>query len=444
MAVDRSNPHFDRTERAWRQLLLSAAAVYGKIPGMLDMVIIGGGVHGTYLSHVISARLGFRELAVVDPYRQPLTVWGRHTQACGMRYLRSPSSHNLDLDFHALREFAVRRGWDRNTAFIPPYARPLLRLFDEHAAAVIRENGLQRWRHTGTVRDLILHDDHVTVTTEHQRLRARYALLAVGRSAALCYPRWSAALAAAGDVVDHVLAPTFCRQRLLHSDSPVIVGAGASGVQLALATAAESGTPVTVISEHEIRVRSFDSDPCFIGPRCARHFLAETDYSRRRAMIIAARDPGSVPEEVALQLSRFRDQGAVRIITAAVRSVRQTGGRIRLQLANGIDIQSDCVTVATGFAPGPPGGALVQQVAERYNLARSADGFPLPDGFLRWHPRLFVSGALAELELGPFAPNIIGAIAAAKRVGAFLLQRDAPHRHHWVPLSRLWDSAQSA
>ncbi|MCH2107642.1 MAG: hypothetical protein MK291_13495, partial [Planctomycetes bacterium] len=34
----------------------------------------------------------------------------------------------------------------------------------------------------------------------------------------------------------------------------------------------------------------------------------------------------------------------------------------------------------------------------------------------RWHPRVFVSGALAELELGPTARNIAGARRSADRI----------------------------
>lgn len=35
---------------------------------------------------------------------------------------------------------------------------------------------------------------------------------------------------------------------------------------------------------------------------------------------------------------------------------------------------------------------------------------------LRWHPRLFVTGPLAELEIGPASRDIAGARMAARRV----------------------------
>ncbi|TVR31177.1 MAG: hypothetical protein EA404_10485 [Spirochaetaceae bacterium] len=404
---------------------------------MHDFVIVGGGVQGTYLSHALSTGMGISDLVVIDPFEQPLAVWRQHTRACGMRYLRSPSSHNLDLDFHSLRNWAAQHGWDHQQAYVPPYARPQLELFDAHAAAVIHNNNLRRWRRRGTVGRIVLHDDCVDVSFARQRVRARYALLALGRSTELCYPAWSRLTDLHRDVIDHVFSPSFHPQKLSCAQRPVIIGAGASAIQLALATSAQSGRPVTVISQYPIRVRRFDSDPCFIGPRCARDFLAQSDYTVRRAMIETARAPGSIPEDVAQQLAAQRSQKAIRVLEDRVQSAAISGGRLRLKLAGGDSIESDRVVVATGFNPGVPGGRLVAELAARYALPRAEDGFPLPDSFLRWHPRLFVSGTLAELELGPFAPNIIGAIAAAKRLAAFLLEQSDPRPRAWQPLPRL-------
>ena len=45
-----------------------------------------------------------------------------------------------------------------------------------------------------------------------------------------------------------------------------------------------------------------------------------------------------------------------------------------------------------------------------------AAGYPVPRPSLEWDEGLYVTGALAELELGPAAPNIVGAHNAAKRI----------------------------
>ena len=77
------------------------------------------------------------------------------------------------------------------------------------------------------------------------------------------------------------------------------------------------------------------------------------------------------------------------------------------------------VVLATGFASGPPLADLVAEQARRHALAIGPAGYPVPDRVLRWHPRLLVAGPLGELELGPAAPNIIGAHLAARRLVPF-------------------------
>ena len=43
-------------------------------------------------------------------------------------------------------------------------------------------------------------------------------------------------------------------------------------------------------------------------------------------------------------------------------------------------------------------------------------GLPSISSELEWLPQLFVSGGLADLELGPFARNIMGGREAAQRI----------------------------
>lgn len=415
---------------------------------MLDLVIIGGGIHGTYLSHALSSRIGVSNLAVIDPFTQPFTLWRRQTRACGMQYLRSPGGHNLDLSFRALRDYAFRDGWDPRTSFIPPYDRPMLDLFNAHAESVVSDNGLARFRMPGRVDDIRLLEHHVEVRLGEQTVRARRAVLSVGRGASLCVPDWAGTVDPLGRVALHLFDPRFDREQFADAASPTIIGAGASGVQLALYAAERADRPITIISEQPLQVRRFDSDPCFIGPRCAAQFLQQRDYSQRRAMITAARAPGSIPEDVAARLAELQALGMIRVVVGAVTHARTTNTtapsvdgspvQLVLTLRSGEEIRADRVALATGFAPAVPAGALVDRLARRYRLRRAPDGFPVPDSYLRWHDRLFLSGALAELELGPFAPNIIGAIAAAKRLGAFFLQSGKPAELHGRPLSRVW------
>ena len=49
-------------------------------------------------------------------------------------------------------------------------------------------------------------------------------------------------------------------------------------------------------------------------------------------------------------------------------------------------------------------------------IATACCGYPIVDSELRWHPRIYVSGPLAELELGPVSRNIAGARRAGDRI----------------------------
>ena len=66
----------------------------------------------------------------------------------------------------------------------------------------------------------------------------------------------------------------------------------------------------------------------------------------------------------------------------------------------------------------PAHGAITtfQGLVRDHALPCAVCGYPLVDRHLRWHPRLHVSGPLAELELGPVARNIVGARRAAERI----------------------------
>ena len=66
--------------------------------------------------------------------------------------------------------------------------------------------------------------------------------------------------------------------------------------------------------------------------------------------------------------------------------------------------------------PSRPGGAFVDSLITSGSLPCAACGYPVVDSALRWHRRVYVTGPLAELELGPVARNIAGARRAGDRL----------------------------
>jgi hypothetical protein len=82
----------------------------------------------------------------------------------------------------------------------------------------------------------------------------------------------------------------------------------------------------------------------------------------------------------------------------------------------GLRLRAAQVLLATGFEQQRPGGAWLDRAIADYDLPLAPCGYPLVRPSLVWAPGLYVTGALAELELGPVARNIVGARYAGERL----------------------------
>ncbi|MFW5742067.1 MAG: FAD/NAD(P)-binding protein [Spirochaetota bacterium] len=393
---------------------------------MLDWLIVGGGIHGTFLAHTL-VHHGYALPArtrILDPNGRLLAAWKRRAQGCGMRYLRSPAAHALVPDFTALLAWAQQHGYDRHQHTIPPYARPSVELFNAHADDVVTQEGLAALHLRGRAAGIVRLENGWRVTTDGAaEINARRVVLAPGRAPGPLVPWW----ASAGDPATvHVFDERFDRRALETAAQPVIVGGGATAAHLAL-HAADLGRRPRLIVREKTRVHQFDSDPCFIGPACMERFLADEDPDRRRELLTEARNPGSVPPELAGRIEEARRRGRLELVTdEVVETVRFDSQTIVLCGRRG-RWSTDLVVLATGFAPGPPGGslraALASGEATGSPLPVDTEGFPIPSASLEWDRGLYVTGALAEQELGPAAGNIVGAHNAAKRMIAHLSGR---------------------
>jgi cation diffusion facilitator CzcD-associated flavoprotein CzcO len=358
-----------------------------------------------------------------------------------MSHLRSPSSHNLDLDFHALRAFAREGTGDAGGApegpdassdgptappptFIPPYARPTLGLFNRHAEYVMAKHDLAALRRRDVLLDVDPRPDAVEVKTTVGVESADYVILAVGRTGMPYRPGWARAMD--DPRLLHVFDPAFTPEVLDAARMPVVIGGGVTAAQVACHAARRADAPVRLVTRGPITVEQFDSEPCYIGPRCLAAFLDLPTAGARRRFIEAARHPGTMPWDVAATL---RQDPRIRIVEDRIASVDPRASGIRIDLADSdTAIESDLVILATGFEKQPPLAPLIADLTRRHGLATGPAGYPAPDQFLRWHPRVLVAGPLGELELGPAAPNIIGAHLAARRLVPFFRAAAGPGR----------------
>lgn len=385
---------------------------------MLDWLVIGGGVHGTFLSLFLCERLRARRdrVRVLDPHEVPLHAFAARARVCGAEFLRSPAGHHVDLEAGSLVAFAAGARRPLRASFRGPHRRPAFSLFLDHAAAVVHRRALADLRLRGEATGLRRRRGGFRVETREGALDARRVVLALGPGERAEWPQWARRLRTRGADVAHVFSRDFelCRPRTLET---AVVGGGISGVEIALALAAEQPGKVALLVRHPLRVHSFDGDSTWARPRRLTALAGIAEPDRRRAAIRRGQNRGSVPSDLAFALHAAARQGRLRVVRGEVAGATLAGAAVALDLGAGAPrLHAERVVLATGFAAARPGGAWLETAVEQLGLPTASCGFPILDPALRWGDGIHVTGALAELALGPFARNIVGARLAAQRI----------------------------
>jgi len=383
----------------------------------LEWLVIGGGIHGSYIANcLIRKRFTSRsDLRVLDPNGHPLARWKRVTSNTGMKYLRSPKVHNLDMEPFALKHFARCRSCDEDL-FIAPNERPSLSLFNRHADSVLEQSRLQELFIRNRAVEIERAGDRYLVHTGNDVIKANRILLAVGRGDHPEWPPWADRVRKEGGRIDHVLCDTYFKDKVPAHGEIVVVGGGMSAVQTALSIADEK-RHVTLLSPHSLRQNNYDSDPGWMGPKYLNRFRKISCYRKRRYLIDEARNSGTITHDLKRELIMSKNRNECRVAIDRVKSCSVlTDDLMLLNLKSGETLAANHIVLATGYENRRPGGDLINGLISNYRLRCSECGFPITDTSLQWHNRLFVSGALAELEVGPASQNIIGARMAAEKI----------------------------
>ena len=394
---------------------------------MAELVVAGSGPQAlTLCCLLVQKRPRWRQrLRVLDPSGSWLARLHAQMGRYEIPWLRSPSPHHPHPNPHALRRFAQER--QRLGELEGPYGLPHTQLFADFCHSVVAEFQLADRVQAASLERIRLASagdgSMELVLGDGSLLMARRLVVATGADAPVL-PHWATAIrepypAEALQHSQHIDLST-CRD--LEGQHLVIVGGGLTSAHLALG-AIRRGARVSLLCRRELRHKVFDADPGWLGPRHLRGFRAEPCWHRRRQLVVAARDGGSITPQIAGQLQQARACGVLQLnARCEIASARWRHGQWQLQCRDGSRHQADRLWLATGHHLGVRHHPLLRQLQDQRPLAL-VDDWPVLTDDLRWPgTRVHVMGGLSALQLGPAARNLFCGREAARRIGRAALK----------------------
>ena len=384
----------------------------------IDIAIIGAGVQALTLTmYLLQKRQDLREkILVFDPSGGWLTQWHQQFVAQQIPHLRSPAVHHPDPDPFALRRFAENRPDD----LCSPYDLPSTKLFSDFCQNAIASQQLQERLISAKVIDLepIMPPRHgfQLWLNNGKSITAKRVVLATNSSIKQI-PNW----------VEQI-STNYPSDRLVHSsclnllqerpnrETILIVGGGLTSGHLALGAIAR-GAKALLMSRRQFKEKLFDADAGWVGPKYLKGFHAETDWHKRREIVLSARDGGSMTPSVMTQLRRESHSSKLEFHPdCEVTQAKWNGSNWQIICTDGIELSCDRIWLATGTRFDVQAEPLLNQIIQQYPNPL-VNGFPILDEHLRWAGcELFIMGGLAALRVGPTSRNISGARMASDRI----------------------------
>ncbi len=383
-----------------------------------EWVVVGGGIHGTYVAReLLEAGVSREELAIVDDHGELLASFREKARACGMETLRSNYVQHIGPSPFGLETFASAR--DRDDELVPTQnsqRRPTLDLFLSYAEYVIDQFDLRELvreaRLTGLSRE-----ETLRLETTAGDLQARRVVLAIGPGEECRQPTWMSDDSRVESVWERSVRP---EKRVGTDEHVVVVGGGITAGQTATALS-DQAEQVTLWSRRPLREALREADPRWLNwDHIERELHAlPPGSSERFERVKTARNDGTVPPYLRREIAK---RESVSLRSEPVTEVYPAEAGL---LVAGTDTTLDGVDrilLATGFDP-VYDRPVVERVAKSLSLARGHRGLPiLDDETLAWMTsdgepsNVFVTGKLAEGTVGPYAGNIPGARRAAERL----------------------------
>lgn len=381
---------------------------------MYEWIIIGGGVQGVTMATFLlqSKKTTPCKIRIIDPHAKPLENWERCTKAISMPYLRSPSVHHIEINPFGLERFSKQ---NHGETFYGRFKRPSLSLFKQHCDHLFHELNMRECWIKGRVIEVqktgvkweIVNDDG-------NKLTSKNVVIAIGIGEQPYWPEWALKLKDQTQTIHHIFEDNFNFESLL--GPIVVIGGGMTAAHLVNKLASIFPGEVTMVKRHPFRVKLFDSDPGWLGPKKQASFRNNPDYSSRRRRIIEARHRGSITQDLHMKLHHLKRRGQLDWLDEEINTFKQVENGTILITKEGKEILARSIILATGFKPTLPGREWISPLMKREKLKCAECGYPIVTERLEWAEGLYVTGALAELQIGPIARNISGARQAAEQI----------------------------
>lgn len=383
---------------------------------VFDWIVVGGGIQGCTIAAFLvkNNKVSTDKLRIIDPHEMPLFKWTKSTERIGMKFLRSPFVHHLDVDPFSLRSYAANHQW-KKSEFYGVYKRPSLEMFNEHSQSLLHDLGLGASWHQGYVNGLDREGSYWIVRTDGgERLKSKKVVLALSINDQLHVPEWADSVKQDRYGMFHIFdeGADFSELKM-----PVaVIGGGITAAHTVIKLSALYPSQVTLIKRHPFKVCDFDSDPGWLGPKYQKNYQRITDYCERREVIKKARNRGSLPSELFHKLRKLENDQTIKLADGEVTSLKEGENKELILSVDMQEIKVQSIVFATGFRSSRPGGRWLEKAIETFGLPCAKCGYPIVSQSLEWCPHLYVTGPLAELEIGPIARNISGARQAAVRI----------------------------
>ena len=243
-------------------------------------------------------------------------------------------------------------------------------------------------------------------TSHHSVIQTDCVVLAQG-----CHnePFVPAAFTQAKDVC-HIFSDHFNSQ--LFSQSSHVIGSGISAAHLTLKLLKlDKNKIVHLWMNKDIEIHDFDADPGWLGPKKLNYLASISSSDARMKLIEDERHSGSMPMELFLRLKKYVQSGRLVIHTSQIDDVTES-----YIISAGKYFEYKHILLATGFYNQLLTQPLIKNLIQNEQAPLNQSGYPSLSNELEWLNQLFVAGGLADLELGPFARNIMGGKESAERI----------------------------